>query len=132
MDEEEEQDQLYRIQLLQAFNLEQWDDVKINSCIAELLTILAPSEEFKAILNKANENKEIIEVLANIGLSEDYCKEGNSSNSNNSSNGNDDIVFKMLFTYGYFDLIHWCLCDYLTRKSVRPIRLNALLNALQN
>jgi hypothetical protein len=118
MDEEEEQDQLYRIQLLQAFNLEQWDDVKINSCIAELLTILAPSEEFKTILNKAKENKEIIEVLANIGLSEDdvYNK--------------DDIVFKMLFTYGYFDLIHWCLCDYLTRKSVRPIRLNALLNAL--
>ena len=120
MDEEEEQDQLYRIQLLQAFDLEQWDDAKINCCIAELLTILVPSEEFKTILNKANENKEIIEVLANIGLSEDYCKESS----------NDDIVFKMLFTYGYFDLIHWCLCDYLTRKSVSSIHLNALLNAL--
>jgi hypothetical protein len=117
MDSPEEQDQLYRIQLQQAFNLEQWDDAKINSILDDMLSNLSSSEDFKKIFYKAKENKNIVEVLTNTGLLDE---------------DNDDIIFKMLFTYDYFDLVHWCLCDYLTRKTVRPVHLANLINALQN
>jgi hypothetical protein len=122
MDTPEDQEQLYRIQLQQAFDLEKWDDAKINSILDELLLTLSSSEDFKKIFNKAKENKNIVEVLTNTGLLNDGDDE----------NSNDDIIFKMLFTYDYFDLVHWCLCDYLTRKSVRPTQLEHLITALQN
>ena len=117
MDSPEDQENLYRIQLQQAFNLDQWDDAKINSILDDMLSNLSSSEDFKNIFNKAKENKNIVEVLTNTGLLDD---------------DNDDIIFKMLFTYDYFDLVHWCLCDYLTRKTVRPVHLANLINALQN
>ena len=122
MDDQEAQDQLYRIQLQQAFNLEQWDDAEINSILEELLPILLSSSiDFKKIFIKAKENKNIVEVLTNTGLLD-----------KDNENSNDDIIFKMLFTYDYFDLIHWCLCNYLRNGHVKQLHLDNLLNALQN
>ena len=122
MDDQEAQDQLYRIQLQQAFNLEQWDDAKINSILEELLpTLLSSSNDFKKIFDKAKENKNIIGVLTNTGLLDE-----------DNENSNDDIIFKMLFTYDYFDLVHWCLCNYLRNGHVKQLHLDNLLNALQN
>jgi len=122
MDSPEDQEHLYRIQLQQAFDLEKWDDSKINFILDELLLTLSSSEDFKKIFDKAKENKSIVEVLTNTGLLNDGDDE----------NSNDDIIFKMLFTYDYFDLVHWCLCDYLTRKTVRPLHLANLITALEN
>lgn len=116
MDDPDDQEQLYRIQLLQAFNLEQWDDDKINTVLEELLQTLSSSEDFHIILKKSKENTNFIEVLTNAGL----------------TISDDDIIFKMLFTYEYFDLVHWCLCDYLAGGIVKPQHLSSLLNALQN
>ena len=122
MDDQEAQDQLYRIQLQQAFNLEQWDDAKINSILEELLpTLLSSSNDFKKIFDKAKENKNIVEVLTNTGLLDE-----------DNENSNDDIIFKMLFTYDYFDLVHWCLCNYLRNGHVKQLHLDNLLKALQN
>ena len=122
MDDQEAQDQLYRIQLQQAFNLEQWDDAKINSILEELLpTLLSSSNDFKKIFDKAKEDKNIVEVLTNTGLLDE-----------DNENSNDDIIFKMLFTYDYFDLVHWCLCNYLRNGHVKQLHLDNLLNALQN
>jgi len=124
MDDPDDQEQLYRIQLQQAFNLEQWDDAKINSILEELLpTLLQSSIDFKKIFDKAKENKSIIEVLINTGLLDD---------DKDNENSNDDIIFKMLFTYDYFDLLHWCLCNYLRNGHVKQLHLDNLLNALQN
>ena len=88
MDDPDDQEQLYRIQLQQAFNLEQWNDAKINSILEELLpTLLQSSIDFKKIFDKAKENKSIIEVLTNTRLLDD---------DKDNENSNDDIIFKML------------------------------------
>jgi hypothetical protein len=120
MNEQEDQEQLYRIQLLQAFDLEQWNDGKINSILEELLQSLSSSSEFKVLMDKAKENKNFIDVLENVELFDEDVIDDNSN----------EIIFKMLFTYDYFDLIHRCLCDYLTIKTITQTHLNALINVL--
>ena len=123
MDDPDDQEDLYRIQLQQAFNIEHWDDDKINVILIELLPNLSSSEDFQKIFDKAKENKGILEILTNTGLLNDESENKRS---------NDDIIFKMLFMYEYFDLIHRCLCDYLRNGHVRQAHMDKLLNALQN
>lgn len=116
MDEPDDQENLYRIQLLQAFDIEQWDDTEINSLIQELLIIILSSEDFHAILNKAKKNANFIEVITNAGF----------------TINDDDITFKMLFIYEYFDLMHWCLCDYLRDGCIKQSHLDNIINALEH
>jgi hypothetical protein len=114
MDSFEEQEDLYRIQLLQAFDLEKIDVDKINISTEELLKTLSSSDEFKQIINKARESTCIKEVINSVGLSIE----------------DDNVIFKMLFTYDYFDLLHWCICDFVMNGSIKPVHLNNLLYAL--
>jgi len=111
MDNEEDQEQLYRIQLLQAFDLTQWNDEKINTRIGELYTVVA--REFKTIFVKARENKNINQILSIFNGEID-----------------DDIIFKTLFNFDYFDLVHRCIVDYLLNATISPKYMNNLINAL--
>jgi hypothetical protein len=111
MDNEEDQDQLYRIQLLQAFDLNEWNDEKINTRIGELFQLV--SNEFKNIFIKARENKNINQILSIFNGDID-----------------DDIIFKTLFNYDYFDLIHRCIVDYFLNSTISEKYINNLINAL--
>jgi hypothetical protein len=68
MDSEEDQEQLYKIQLLQAFNLEEWNDEVINDTMVELFNLmkldsnldkillsLSKVESLQKVINMANE-----------------------------------------------------------------------------
>jgi hypothetical protein len=118
MESPEEEEELYRIQLLQAFNIERWDnqfdDKVINDMIENLHSILSKCDDFQTIINKARQSKEIVEVLTRAGLSTD----------------DDNIIFKMLFIFEYFDLLHRCICDYFSSGSILPAHLDRLLNVL--
>ena len=96
MDTPDEQEQLYRIQLLQAFELYDWDDAKVNDIIVEVFSILNLNSDFKAIIEKAIKNDHIIELFETLKIT--YT---------------DDVVFTMLFKYEYFDLIHSFIADIL-------------------
>ena len=114
MDTPEDQEDLYRIQLLQAFGLEQWDDMLVNDMIDMLYAKLADTPELNQLLVKARLNIPITEFLSIVGL----------------KNASDDILFKLFFKYEYFDLLHRCICDYYANKTIQPTILNQLLKEL--
>ena len=118
MDTEDEQEQLYRIQLLQAFDLPQWNDDKINSTILNLYKLVAKTDEFARVFEKALVNPTMQTLLLKFG--EDI------------KNNEDNLflIFTFLFNFNYFDLLHRCLCDYLRRKAIAPIILDKLLISL--
>ena len=118
MDTEDEQEQLYRIQLLQAFDLPHWDDDKINSTILNLYKLVAKTDEFARVFEKALVNPNMQTLLLKFG-------DDIHDNSDNLF-----LIFTLLFNFTYFDLLHRCLCDYLRRKAIAPVILNKLLISL--
>ena len=84
MDDTNDQEQMYRIQILQAFDLNEWDDDHINNIIMELYTTFANVDEFKEIFKKARANKSVMEMLDLFQLSGEERLDEN------------DIIFKIL------------------------------------
>ena len=116
VDDENDQEQLYRIQILQAFNLNYWDDTIINKIISEVYHIISVSDEFKQIFIKARQNKSINDLLTML---DDI-----------NSDKDDELIFKILFKFEYFDLHHRCIVDYLINNTLDPIYMNKLLTIL--
>ncbi len=121
MDNDNDQEQMYRIQLLQAFDLNHLDDDKMNQTIMELYTIISDSLEFKQIFRKARENNSIKEIINLIDNTEDEDDIGDIG---------DDLIFKILFKFEYFDLLHRCIVDYLITNTIYSTYMNNLLNVL--
>ena len=98
-------DDLYQIQILQAFNLEKWDDNFINTLCFDLYMILTKSDTiFRDIIERAKKNIDITNIYDSIIDKDD--KE------------DDKIIFALLFTYDYFDLFHKCICEYMRNGKV--------------
>ena len=92
--DEEFTDDLYQIQILQAFNLEKWDDTVINNLCFELYILLTKSDTiFRDIIEKAKKNRDIKNIYESVIDKEDE--------------DTDKIIFTLLFTYHYFDLFHF-------------------------
>jgi hypothetical protein len=118
MDDANDQEQMYRIQILQAFDLNEWNDDHINSIIEELYANIANVGEFKEIFNKARANKSVLEMLDLFQLSGEEQLDEN------------DIIFKILFKFEYFDLLHRCIVDYSINNSLSAKYMTNLLNEL--
>ena len=114
MDTPEDQDQLYRIQLLQAFDMQVWNEDLINNTIIELFNTLNLTADFKNILEKARDSKDIKELFERLNILD----------------GEDDLIFTMLFKYEFFDLLHSCIADILMFDAVHPTHLTKFLDAL--
>ena len=103
--DEEFSDDLYQIQILQAFNLEKWDDNVINNICFELYALLTKSDSiFRDIIENAKKNINIKNMSDSVI---DNCDEDG-----------DKIIFTLLFTYDYFDLFHKCICEYMRNGKV--------------
>ena len=118
MDNNEDQEQLYRIQLLQAFDSNEFDDEKINRTITDLYMVINNEGLFNEVFIKARLNKNIIEMLDILKLSGEERLEEN------------DIIFNLLFKFEYFDLLHRCIVDYLINGFIHEKYIQALLEAL--
>ena len=107
----EEQDKLYRIQYLQAFGIDNWDNDIISSSMTEL---------FKKIEN----DPDIIDIIDKIAKSEKF-KMYIPLLGNNKEN-----LFSLLFNFDLFHLSHHCFCDIINNKKIDKINKQKLLENL--
>ena len=63
MDSEEDQEHLYKIQLLQAFNLEEWNDEVINDTMVELFNLMKLDENLYKILLSLSKVESLQKVI---------------------------------------------------------------------
>lgn len=117
MSDPSDQDELYRVQLIQAFDLEKWDDAKIQKQLQELYLLIKDTNEFKEIFSKAKKNENVNNLLANFKHMID------SPDINN-------IVLSILFNFSTFDLIHRVIIDFLRNNAIEEKHITNLLNAL--
>ena len=100
IDDFSESNPLYQIQLLQAFDLEIFDDIIINKITEQLY------EKFK-------NNVHIVKILENT----------------NKDIINDKLtLFRMCFGYHTFYLLHSIMCSLINEKPVNNEKLNKLIN----
>lgn len=108
--DEEFTDDLYQIQLLQAFNLDKWDDALINNLCYELyILLMKPDTIFRDIIEKGKQNRDIKNIYDSI-IQDNGDKGGDEHTKGEEEH--DSIIFALLFTYDFFDLFHKCICEY--------------------
>ena len=113
MDDDDDRNDLYRIQILQAFGLKCYDDAVLNNKIAELYFHMKEKEKEK----ECSPLKEIIEESYKVNQHICVC---------------DMLVFTFLFSYDYFDLFHKCLIDFFTLGSILEETKNNLIDKIKN
>ena len=125
LEDEYDQEELYRIQILQIFNLEDYDDTLVNNITKELYEKIFKNDvelknnDFKELLNKAKENNELAFMLAIV------CPDGEQDNEYELT------LFRLLFKFEYFDLFHKCISEYLRNNgSISFKTKNELLRVL--
>lgn len=100
--EEEFTDDLYRSQLLQAFNIEKYDERKISGILEYVFNVLNENEDGVKIINLAEKK---------------YNEKG-------------DDVIPYLFCYDNFYLFHDCLTDVMMKNKITPLKLEIMLDKL--
>jgi GTP cyclohydrolase I len=93
MDNDDDRNIMYQIQILQAFGMHNFDQDKINKKVLHLYQKLINCNEVKEILEEG------IKVNSEMQLTH-------------------EIMFMCLFSYHFFDLFHKCLIDYFTTGSI--------------
>lgn len=107
-------DDLYRIQFLQAFKLSNWDDKLIDSTRNKLFLLV--KDKFIDILKDMKTKKHILShALFFLG-----------------ANPNDYDLFSLLFCMDTFQEFHKCICDILNTGSLKNEDLKNLSNILFN
>ena len=110
IDDTNEQEDLYRIQLLQAFNIDIWDDKEVNTVTQNLFNQLSSVDGMKEIIIKCREFPDHA-MLVNMM-------------------GSDDLtVFRLLFKFELFNFMHKCIVEYLTTGKISS---DSLANITKN
>ena len=99
-----DQEDQYRMEFLNAFNLEEFEDNQVNQEVSELFERVKKSPELTKCMTKS---------AAGFGNPE-YLHVG----------------LMGLFAFDYFYLAHSCICDYLETGTIVEEKINALLSAL--
>ena len=123
MDDEFSRNQMYRIQLMQAFNLEECDDDIINKIIKSLYIRFEGLDRFNTILDTAMTNTYLIEIF--------NVFDGNDKNANKAVYKK-EFFFTLLFNYEHFDLLHWCICDQINKGMIMNETYEKIINKLLN
>jgi hypothetical protein len=93
MDDDDDRNFMYQIQLLQAFGMQNFDENEMSENVLQLYHELKNCNEIEEILEegvKANPQMKMTNV----------------------------IMFMCLFSYQFFDLFHKCLIEYFTTGSI--------------
>jgi len=107
----DDQEDMYRIQFLQIFELDIWDDIIINEISNDMYNKVKTNTDIISIINSAKKSDKLTTIKQFIG--------------------DDDItIFKGLFQYDLLDLFHLCLCDLVNSNEITTINKDNLINNL--
>ena len=93
MDNDDDRNDLYQIQMLQAFGLRHFNEDEMSENVLQLYHQLKDCNEIQEILEEG--------VKANPQMNMTHA-----------------IMFMCLFSYDFFNLFHKCLIDYFTTGSI--------------
>jgi hypothetical protein len=105
MDNDDDRNIMYQIQILQAFGMQKFDQDEINEKVLQL---------YKKLID-CNKVKEIIEEGVKV---------------NSEMQLTNVIMFMCLFSYQFFDLFHKCLIDYFTTGSILEESKRDMIHAI--
>lgn len=106
LDDEDESDILYKIQFLQAFNLDEWEDKKIDEILTYIETQLNVNENGLKLMSKIRE----------IMLME---------------HGSNNFEVAFLCSYNFFYLLHECLIDLEINKNISQENFDKLITKIE-
>ena len=104
--DEENSDLCYKIQLLQAFNMQKYDDFILQENMKKIYYYMRENVELK----------NIYELLSKTNTHFEFMKELILNDKTNNELPQDIVnifFFQILFSYDYFDIMHKCLSKYL-------------------
>lgn len=105
-------DLCYKIQVLQAFNMEKYDEFILQNNIQQLYYFLREEEKIKKIISVLSQNNDQLKIFK--AFSKDFNKETENL-----------FYFQILFSFDYFDLFHKFLCIFLKKENdLRENELN--------
>lgn len=104
--EEYYSDLCYKIQLLQAFNMEQYDEFILQQNIKKTFYFMGENEELKVIYEILSKKNSQFKFMKELILNDKTNKESPEEILNM-------FFFQLLFSYDYFDIMHKCLSKYL-------------------
>ena len=105
IENESESEQLYRIQFLQAFESENWNDDIINDKMKTLYENIKDNTVINDIINNIKKSKNLEMMITLLG--------------------DDELtLFKLLFKYELFDFTHKCICNILNNDNENVINEN--------
>ena len=119
MTSDEDKEHLYRIQMLQAFNIEEWNDKVIEETMNELLQKVRGNEQFRFILDAAKVSPKLGMMLT-LAYQRQQEKEDKI----------DSYIFIMLFNYDYFDMFHRCIFEHINEGRIRRETYEKIMNKL--
>jgi len=102
----QESNMLYQIQLLQSFNLSQFDEKLIN-------------QKIETIYNQIKNHTQIIQLINLVKEKNDKVSLDN------------NILFKILFCYDYFDLFLTALREISQTQNIQSSTFNKLINSIR-
>ena len=129
MDNEEDQEQLYKIQLLQAFGLDNWDDKIINDSMLELFNLMKVDNNLEKILLRISKVESLQHI---ISMSNEYIDReyANASANDDSDSDKNLVLFSLLFQYEHFDLFHRCIYDFIHYSHISDKNMDTLLETI--
>ena len=129
MDESYEQEDLYRIQFMQAFNLEQWSDHEVNTITKDLYRQIYKNPAFLSLFEKARHVPDLCDIIVLVSDLEDE-DEDEDQDPHLANEPNNYLLFNLLFRFEYFDLLHRCLVEYLRLGQIQPSTLSQFMAVL--
>jgi hypothetical protein len=116
MDCDEDKEYLYKIQMLQAFNLEEWNDKAIEQIMNDLFLKVKENEQFRFILEAAKISPKLGMMLTLAYQQQEQ------------ENKIDAYIFIMLFNYDYFDMFHRCICEHINEGRIKRETYEKIMN----
>ena len=104
-----EADDLYKVQFLQAFRLDDWNDKQVGDEIDMLYANMKDLQVIKCGISKLRNNK-----TSQYSL---FCTD-------------DETTFRVLFGFDLFYLMHKCICEFSNHAMISDDTCEALLNKL--